>query len=522
MIRNPWEIAEAFSDARIDVFAKNVLGVTLHDYQIRWCNRSNKIINILDPSNQWGKTLVTSVKHIYQAVTKPKLKGRVSDYQAWMAVDYKCLNVGKTYEVAKGVYEAIHEMVEGEMLLPDGSTNKSLLKGWAVKRYQDVSNKAPLIEWWNGSQTLIRSYDELGSSFKRLKFAYISSDECGDIPELSLFLNGTMLPRTVYWKGNIDLIGTHQSKGIEYYELSQKAREDMEKNGEDAMYYVQTGSLYENAYMDPDHIKMIENIADEKLRMQIIYGQYVDAGDHFFSFEEVQNAFIDLPYDEESGFIEDIDEKGYYVMSVDLAATEDETAVSVIRYNNTIVRRGFGDVELPYKLVFHKAFKGKTIPVSMQYELIRAWYMEYKNTAKNTVLLFDAGSLGGKNAADAFRDLHGFEFPGLHKSYAVEKAYAIGSLKEVMGRNRKITRLPEGGVIDHVPNWGFLKMPHKIRELKRQFEIYALDDKRLKQDRMATIYMAIHWIEKRKPRTTHNAAVDMDIYSSTIPHHARQ
>ena len=91
-----------------------------------------------------------------------------------------------------------------------------------------------------------------------------------------------------------------------------------------------------------------------------------------------------------------------------------------------------------------------------------------------------------------------------------------------MGRNRKITRLPEGGVIDHVPNWGFLKMPHKIRELKRQFEIYALDDKRLKQDRMATIYMAIHWIEKRKPRTTHNAAVDMDIYSSTIPHHARQ
>lgn len=474
MIRNPWELQEVFQSRQVSTFAKEILGVTLHEGQKKWVDNSWKLINILDPSNQWGKTMSEAVFHIFHAMTKPQLSLRVTDVDTWRKIEYTTLNVGKTYEIAKGVMEAIRDIVEGNLLLPNGETNKSLLKGWAIKEYSDTQNKAPHIKWWNNASTLIRSYDDLGSSFKRMKLAFVSSDECGDIPELELFLNGTLLPRITFWGGQIHLIGTHQPKGEEYAHISDIAREDIERSkieGRESDYYHQTGNLYENPYMDPAFVKKMENIADPRLREQIIFGKYVDNRNHFFTFEEIDNMFVDLPYDEETGYTEKPDPEGSYIFSVDLAASEDETAASVIRYNHTvyneILRKTF---DMPYKMVFHKGFKGGTIPISMQYELIRSWFLEFKKIApRSTFFTFDSGSLGGKNAADAFKDLYGYPFPGLHKSYATEKAYAIGALKEVMTRGRRTVKTNDGKTVDVKKNWGALRISNRIKKLRKQF-----------------------------------------------------
>lgn len=514
---NPWDLQAELKDRNVARFAETILGLQLHIGQKTWVNSSWKLVNVLDPSNQWGKTMAEAVKHIYHACVKPQLFNRVGDWETWQRITYRTLNVGKTYEIARGVFEAMKDIIEGEVLLPDGSTNNSMLKGWAVRKYHEQSNKPPLIEWWNGSETLIRSYDDLGSSFKRLKLAFISSDECGDIPDLELFLNGTMLPRIVFWQGQIDLIGTHQAKGEEYKKISDMAKEAYELLGDESDYYHQTGNLYENSFMSRKFIESLEAIADPKLREQIIYGKYVDNKDHFFTYDEIDRAFIETPFDEESGFSEKIDPEGYYVFSVDLAAAQDESVATCIKYNNFIFSELLGkNIELPYRVVFHKGFKGETIPISMQYELFKAWFMEFKKIAKNSVFIFDAGSLGGKNAEDAFKELHGYPFPGLHKSYAYEKAYAIGSVKEVLGRGRKVVKVEEGKYIDIVKNWGWLKIPRALKELRRQFEVYALDDKGIRQDRIATVWQAIHYIEKRRPKISHNRAVDMDILRSTI------
>lgn len=517
MIRNPWELQEAFKRRDVDLFAREILGLAPHPGQVKWLNKSWKLINVLDPSNQWGKTMAVAIKHIFHACVKPQLFNRVTDPDSWQHISYRSLNVGKTYEVARGVFEAIVDIVNGDVLLPDGSTNKSMLKGWAIAKKEDVQNKPPRIIWWNNSETLIRSYDDLGSSFKRMKLCYVSSDECGDIPELELFLNGTLLPRIAFWKGGIDLIGTHQAKGEEYMHISERAKEECELLGDESDYYHQTGNLYENSYMEREFIQRLENIADPRIREQIIYGKYVDNRDHFFTYDEADSMFQDLPYDPETGYVEPTQPDGHYAFSVDLAATQDETAVSVIRYNNYFYNEILGkNIELPYKLTFHKAFKGETIPISMQYELIRSWFNDMKKICPNIAFIFDAGSLGGKNAEDAFSDLNGYPFPGLHKSYATEKAYAIGSLKEVLGRGRKIVQQADGKMVDIKKNWGWLKAPRAIKELRRQVEIYALEDKGIKQDRIATIWQAIHFIEKRRPRTSQNRAVDLDMLSSTI------
>ena len=154
MIRNPWALQEAFRSKDVDLFAREVLGLDPHEGQMVWLNKSWKLINVLDPSNQWGKTLAEAIKHIYHCVTKPRLLNRVTNPDAWQSITYRTLNVGKTYEVARGVHEAIVDIVNGGVLLPDGSTNKSLLKGWAIKKVEDVQNKPPRIIWWNHSEML--------------------------------------------------------------------------------------------------------------------------------------------------------------------------------------------------------------------------------------------------------------------------------------------------------------------------------------------------------------------------------
>ena len=178
-----------FSEIRdIVFFAEQVLGIELHDGQKYWLRNSWKIVNVLKPANQWGKTTSEAICHIYQAICKPQLDRFDLDFDSWFAQRYPCLNFGKTYEIAKGVQEAILDITEGRYLLPTGKMNQSLLAGWAITKVEEAP-KLPRIKWFNNSETLIRSYDGLGESFKRLRLAFVSEDECGDIPELHLFLN---------------------------------------------------------------------------------------------------------------------------------------------------------------------------------------------------------------------------------------------------------------------------------------------------------------------------------------------
>ena len=349
----------------------------------------------------------------------------------------------------------------------------------------------------------------------------MSGDECGDIPELKLFLTGTLLPRVSFYKGQVHLVGTPQPRGIEYEELAVDAQKKMRQESEGLGYsdmYFRTGPIYENPHLDPEFLRRIEAVADPELRRQIIYGEYVDWGDHFFGFDEVANMFnTDIDYNEESGISEYPEADGYYVFSVDLAAANDETSATCIRYKIEIEGPDKVLREMPYRIVFHKAFKGKTIPLSMQYELIRSWFNMYKSVSKNTRFVFDAQSLGGKNAAEAFHDLSGSPFPPRGKSPLNAKAEAVGNIKDVISRGRKVKYDEKADkMLDTKEKWGGLKASPKLKELRRQFEVYKMEDKYIKQDRFISVAQAVHYIEMRRPKLSRNRAVDVDFLSSTV------
>lgn len=515
---SPYALQKYTHNRDVTGFAKEVLGLQIHEGQDYWFRNSWKPIDILKPANQWGKTTAISILHIFHAVCKPLLDRFTLDYREWFGLRYETLNVGKSYEVAKGVLETVQDITNGNYLLPDGTLNKSLLKGWAIKNITDTP-KLPGIEWWNNSVTLIRSYDGLGESFKRKKLAYISSDECGDIQELRLFLNGTMLPRTFFYKGCVHLIGTSQPKGLEYEELAEIAEEDMKLKGMESDYFIisynsnpDMACVYTNKYMPTDHIRKLEAVADPELKNQIIYGKYVDWSKHLYTWDEVSQMFTEqLPYDKETGFTEAPVEHGQYVFAVDLAASEDETSMTCIRHGITQPGRGDVKIELPHRIVFHKAWKGASLPLHLQYEMIKEYFMKFKRVAPmRTKFVYDAGSLGGKNAGEAFKELNGYPFPPKGRSYAEIKAEAMGRVKEVLGRGRKFRIDETGKSVDTFPDWGGIRASSKLLELRRQLEVASKDDDKLKNDQFSSFMMGLHFIEARSPKSSHAKAIDFN------------
>ncbi len=519
------QLQEAIKKNDIVFFTNSVLGMPTHKGQEAWLRKAWKAINILKPANQWGKTTGEGICHIYHAVTKPLLERFNMSLEDRTDFKYRTLNVGKTYEVSKGVQEAIIEIAEGKYLLPDGTYNKSLLKGWAITDVWDAPPRLPQILWWNNSVTLIRSYDGLGESFKRLRLAFISVDECGDIPELRLFLNGTLLPRLFFFKGSVHLVGTSQPKGFEYEEIAEEAEEDFKANGEKSQYYVisanvnqDMASVYQNDFMPKESVRKIEAIADPELRKQIIYGRYIDWTQHLYTWDEVSRMFDNkMPYNEETGLSEEPKEKCYYIFSVDLAATKNETSCTGIRYNIKTKLKDGKFLNHPHRIVFHKAWKGESLPLSVQYEMIKQYFRVFKEVSPNrTKFLFDAGSLGGKNAEEAFKELHGFPFPPKGRSYAEIKAEAMGKVKEILSRNRNFTIDEKGKIVDKNPDWGGVRASPKLKELRRQLEIASKDDAKIKNDQFTSFMQAIHFIEMRAPKQTFYKAVDFNLMSGTV------
>lgn len=460
--------------------------------------KDQRIINVLRPGNQWGKSLILAIAHIFHAITKIQLWTRIpQSIVSWGSAEYLTLNFGKEYEVAKEVYYLILKLVQGEVIIPGGGTNESILRDWAI-----VSNKErplPAIRWWNGSETLFRSYTDMGVAFKTKRLGFCSGDEVGDIPELNTFVNGTLLPRIMFLRGSIWLVGTPQAKQIsvnEYRELIETAK------AKPQFYYVQGGSCYENPFLPQDFVKQIEDTADPELRRQLIYGEFANVGERYFTYEEIAHLFDEkLSYESQTGVCQP-PMGGKYVVSVDFGASKfDQFAISVVRY----------DVE-PYLLVYHKAWRGHLVPPPMQYEIVRDIVEDYQKEVQGKIgkvqLVYDAGGSGGITAGSFLQDLHGFPYPGPGRHYSATKASSLSALKDLLNFNRQAIEV-EGKIEDLEANWGGLKCP-QIRELLEEMSMYQLEDSKLRQDRVATLWMAVYWLQLRRPKQTRTQAIDFD------------
>ena len=517
-------------------FADLVLGIKLHPGQIDWINNSNKRINILRPGNRFGKTFVAAVKHGWHGMCKPLLDGKVMTPSEWMRVEYNTLNFGPTYELGRGALQVCRELFQGNMLVPvcphcdthrisrvslqknywcddchkqfgepGWRTNNSLLKDWAITDDRADAQVLPYLEFRTGARMLGRSMSEMGVAFKMRKLAFITGDECGDIPDIWLFTNNTLLMRVVDMNGQIDLVGTPQPEGHDYMNMIEMAEEDMKlpDYNKTGMFYTQKGTTYENVNLPREAIMEIERIADPVMREQIIRGEHVETGEKYFGFTRIQNAI-----DDSIQLLEQAEPGRKYVTGVDFAGGEsvwaDYTVIMTVDYTQE-----------PYKVVYFNRFKGGDIPIPMQYQLVEEVTMRFGGKGK---VIIDSSALGGKNAMAFLGHLNPIsaEF-GPTKSSTL-KAIMLATLKIAFDGGQSETRkrvrekLENGDWIDKTSEWGLIKIPN-IQVLINELTNYRLDDIKLRTDSVMTLAMIIHWIEMRRPRMIRKQAVDFDFLS---------
>lgn len=509
-------------------FADIVLGIKVHKGQEKWFKNSTKTINILRPGNRFGKTFSEALKHGWHGMCKPLLRGKVLTGEEWMRVEYNTLNFGPTYELGRGCLQLVRDMFQGNILVPAcpkcdshriskpkdfvcecgeeflepmWRTNKSLLKDWAIAEDRADAQVLPYLEFKTGARMLGRSMSEMGVAFKMRKLAFISGDECGDIPNIWLFTNNTLLMRVVDMDGRIDLVGTPQPEGHDYMTMIEMAEEDMEKLDykEKGMFYTQKGTTYENVSLPKKAIEAIEAISDPIMREQIIRGEHVETGEKYFGFRRVQNCVDETMLLSDQGY-----EGRKYVTVVDYAGGEsvwaDYTVILTIDYT-----------EEPYNIVQFMRFKGGDISIPMQYQLTEEVCMKFGGKGR---LIIDSSALGGKNAMAFLGHLNPIsqEF-GPNRS-STHKANMLATLKICFdGGNTKRKRVREkndmGEWVELTEDWGLIRFP-KIDVLINELQNYKLDDTKIRQDCVMTLAMGIHWIEMRRPKMIRKAAVNFD------------
>ena len=481
-------------------FARVFLGIELHEGQKEWIRKSTKRINILRPGNRYGKTFVAAVKHIWHCMCKPRLDGLVLTNDEWARVEYQVLNFGPTYELGRGALQLARDIVQGNILLPSGKTNDSLLKDWAITEDRCDAAQLPQMTFITGAKLLGRSYSEMGAAFKMKGLAYVAGDECADIDELWTFVNNTLLPRVVQFNGNIDLVGTPQPDGHDYVRMIEMAEEDMLREDYEKMgiFYTQRGRMYENVYLPKIAIQEIERIADPVMREQIINGEFVEVGDKYFGFDRIQNAVDSTLQLEEYG------QPGrLYITSADFAGGEsswaDFTVILTIDYT-----------EEPFRLVNFKRFKGGDVPIPMQYKLVGEVVGAFQSK-----LIIDASALGGKNALAFLGHLNPISQEYGPSGGSTIKGDMLATMKIALDGGQSTTRKREreflnGEWTEKNPNWGLIRIPN-IPTIINEMQNYKVDDKKLRTDSVMAMAMAIYYIERRRPRMTRRKAVDFDL-----------
>lgn len=486
----------------IKFFIRKILGIPLHPGQVLWLDNSRKKVNILKPGNRWGKTLITACKHIHKCMTKQGMD--FDNEHDFFDAKYETLNFGPAYEQSREVLRLAVDLVEGKIAIPSeyqaeyGKYNKSLLKGWAITSDRSEAQVMPSVEFVTKAKLLARSYSDMGSAFKSKAIRYMSGDECADIAELWTFTNVTLLPRLVSTKGTLDFVGTVQAEGFDYLHMIDMARDDMlnsdwELNG---MFYLQEGSMYENAFLDKEEIQRTERIADEDIRQQIIYGNYVETGDKYFGYERIRNAI-----DKNLKFLEYGIPGQKYVTSVDFSAGEskysDYTVIATLDYTT-----------YPIKLVYFWRIQGKEMPMPLQHEKVKEAIEKFPGK-----LVIDGQALGGKISAAYLRSLNpvAFQINGRIKGDMLStfKMYLDGADTQYQ---RKTKELDDGTVIDLVEPWGLLRIPN-LKVIADELRNYKLDDKKIRQDITMTLVQAIYYIDLRKPKNNTRKAVDFNLLS---------
>src|SRR3990167_8956245 len=509
-------------------FANEILGVPLHDKQKLWLWLTTKTQtekayqlgltlkiwtaleefekykvfefqkNILVPSNRWGKTLVTSVKHLWYNKYKVGVRGTPEH-----VAQERCgtLNLSPHSNQCDAGYQYIKDILENKFMWLDADgkshTNKSLIGEGTVNPNGTFlvgeNTQKRILRFLNGTTyKAVPTGEDQASSLAGTPYLYISYDECAQSLHLKNELPAKIMSRLIDYGGPLDLVSTPEvdKPSHQYFYHIAKLGLKLEDG-----WFTLVGMQDDNTFLSSiEKNRVLEQIRliDPAKYRQVKYGEFVTTGKKMFDslvIERIWDGFERPPVLHEHK----------YLLWADwgFADTGDPTIFNVIDYTEFVIKQRDG-TPLPrpkYRIAFHEAIRGGS-PFAV---MARAKYLQREwNGAK---FGHDAGSMGGVIIRKMVNEMDMHDIVDF-SSAGGNKMEMLFILQVVLSEGRRVIIDAENKVTDQYADFGKLRSYH-IPELEEQLGNYqfnpdkGVSDKKLEQDYVMTLGMALWWLEKK-------------------------
>jgi hypothetical protein len=450
----------------------------LHPGQIKYLEDTTRLktkINVLVPSNRWGKTSLAACLQIWYHFYKFGVP--TGNRAAWMKAAYRTANVAPRSSLVEPLFNYIDQIMTSRfpINLPDGRlvTNKCQIEWFYLK---DQTRESPVHKQFFAYNSYIE-HRTLGAtaadSLEGKPFGLITYDEGGRSLHLQDEISGTILARLFDWGGPLHLISTpdQSSPSILYhFELYQRG---LLKDYERTNTYTMEGRLTDNIFFPKEQIQeQYDLYIDDPLAPQVLEGKFVFGGDNIFNYEDILAA-------EDHGLDEGIRrEEGHsYVIGIDTAMGSDEMVYTVLDITTK-----------PFSLVKMVACKGNSKSPQLHLNDLLDLHDAYKDETTKVNIMLETWN---GESARFYLDM---------PPHIQAKTKCYGSWQpEVRATDNKNTPRPKNQSIKKADilvalrkllSAHDLKIPANSSALAQQLSIYKEKDDNIPTDRVMSLALA--------------------------------
>lgn len=496
-------------------FAEYFLGVRLHDKQKIWLWITTKtqiekaydlalaigtplpsledllahpfLKNILAPGNRFGKTVVTAFKHIWYCFYKIGATGGPEEI---LDTRYTTLNISPHTLQVDALYNYVVDIFADRFIFTDPETKKKVRNNCKIKNFlvDHRQTKRELVFSNNSKIKGMPTGEDQASGIAGTNYFYISYDECPQSLHLQEELAGKIQSRLIDTGGPLDLIGTPEvdKPSHTYYHRIVKYGLNLEKG-----FFTMLGGLVSNTFLGKEEkestLESIRQTSPEKYR-QVAFGDFIISGAKMFD-----SGAINRLWQGEYALPMGIGGRRY-MLSADwgFSDTGDPTVFYVVDFTKLLdcLTQKIKEPKEPiYFIVYRESIKGGS-PYDV---LARARTLQ--DSFNDADFIHDSSSMGGVIIKKMLHELnmrHMHDF-GMLRSPKDEMLFL---LSRAMNYRRKTILDKDGKMKEEYIDFGKIRS-YPIPELEEQLGNYKLDDKKIEQDEVMSLGMAIWYLEKK-------------------------
>ncbi len=472
------EAARDLAAGRLDpvFFAKRWLGIELHKGQIEWVNviadrdesgwRPKYLTTICSAGNRAGKTLGMAVAVFHSAFYKLGVQppdGTEKDAMRWQSAPYEWYHLGIQQETAELVHREVSMILEGGHPAQRGRGCPLVSEvGMVVDHTKKYRGEYLWIKFHplvGGANIHFRTTQDKAKALLGKDMNGISFDEAAFEPHLMQIYQEVLNLRRLSTGGQLHFIGTPTEGINDYADLWEMGNPASESK--DPQIHSVRLSTRDNVGLGltPDTFEAIIRQQAEYLVPQNIDGYFIEAKDSYFSSSSVESCFSDIA-EEEAPKV-----KRRYVQGCDPGIASDSTWSIVLDHTNVNGGKMVG--------VRARTRSGKQT-IQAVVNMVRENHLLYNQDSSCTTIVDETG-FGGKLFKQEFsviKPIRGFDFGGTK----AKKLEVLSDLKAALDKN--MLSFPRTGV------W---------MKLRRQLMSYKLDDKKIEQDAVMALAIAVRY-----------------------------